>query len=95
MASKDKSVRQSITLPPRVVRQVRSMAKARNTSASRILVDLVESGLEAHERAKQRFLEMADRLAASRDPAEQARIKEELARLTFGAAPPPYGSRYS
>ena len=54
------------------------------TSASRVLVDLIESGLEAREREKQHFLDLADRLAETTDRAEQARIKEELARLTFG-----------
>ena len=63
---------------------VRSLAKARRTSASRVLVDLVESGLEAAEREKQRFLDLAERLAQSNAPAEQARLKAELARLTFG-----------
>jgi hypothetical protein len=31
-----------------------------------------------------RLNELADRLACSRDPEEQDRTKEELARLTFG-----------
>jgi hypothetical protein len=48
------------------------------------LVELVESGLEATEREKQHFLELAERLAQSSSPAEQARLKAELARLTFG-----------
>jgi hypothetical protein len=44
----------------------------------------VESGLEAQDAERNRFLQLADRLASSKDPAEQERIKEELARLTFG-----------
>ena len=84
MPTADKSVRQSVTLPQRVARRVRSLAKSRRTSASRVLVDLVESGLEAADREKEQFLEVAERLARSKDPAEQARLKEELARLTFG-----------
>ena len=80
----EKSVRQSVTLPSRVARRVRSLAKSRRTSASRVLVDLVESGLEAAEREKQNFLDLADRLAQSNSPAEQARLKAELAALTFG-----------
>lgn len=84
MPTREKSVRQSVTLPARVARHVRTLAKARRTSANRVLVDLVEAGLEAREAEKKRFLELADRLARSKDPAEQARIKEELARLTFG-----------
>jgi len=84
MPTSEKPVRQSVTLPARVARHVRSLAKAKRTSASRILVDLVEAGLEAREADKKRFLDLADRLARSKDPAEQERIKEQLARLTFG-----------
>ena len=84
MPTTDKPIRQSVTLPPRVARRVRSLAKSRRTSASRVLVDLVESGLEAAEREKRYFLELAERLAQSTNPSEQARLKAELARLTFG-----------
>jgi hypothetical protein len=80
----DKPVRQSVTLPPRVARRVRSLARARRTSASRVLVDLVETGLASADREKEHFLAVAERLAQSDDPVEQARLKEELARLTFG-----------
>ncbi len=84
MSTSEKSIRQSVTLPSRVARRVRSLAKSRRTSANRVLVDLVESGLEAAEREKQHFLDLAERLAQSKVPAEQARLKAELARLTFG-----------
>ena len=84
MPTTDKPIRQSVTLPPRVARRVRSLAKSRRTSASRVLVDLVESGLEAAEGEKRRFLELAERLARSNSRSEQARLKAELARLTFG-----------
>jgi len=84
MPTAEKPVRQSVTLPGRVARRVRSLAKSRRTSASRVLVDLVESGLEAADREKQRFHELAERLAQSKDVAEQSRLKEELARMTFG-----------
>ncbi len=84
MPTTEKPLRQSVTLPARVAKRVRSLAKSRRTSASRVLVDLVESGLEAADREKQHFLDVAERLAQSKDPAEQARLKDELARLTFG-----------
>lgn len=45
---------------------------------------MIESGLEAREQERKRFLELADRLADTRDPEEQSRLKEELARMTFG-----------
>jgi len=60
------------------------MAIAQRTSASRVLVHLVEAGIAAHEGEKQRFMDLAEQLARSESPAEQERLKEELARLTFG-----------
>ena len=34
--------------------------------------------------ARKYLFELADRLASTRDPEEQSRLKEELARMTFG-----------
>jgi len=79
-----RSVRQSVSLPSAVARRVQALAKRRHTSANRVLVDLIESGLEAKEREKVAFIELADRLTHSSDPAEQKLLKEELARMTFG-----------
>jgi hypothetical protein len=47
-------------------------------------VDLIESGLEAREAEKERFLDLARRFKESSDPSESERLREELARLTFG-----------
>jgi uncharacterized membrane protein len=80
----EKGVRQSVTLPARVVRRVKSLAKTRGSSANRVIVDLIESGIEAQQQERKRFIELADRLARSRDAEEQARLKEELAVMTFG-----------
>ena len=80
----DSSVRQSVSLPASVAKRVRNLAKGRRISANRVIVELIEAGLEAKEEQKRRFFELTDRLAESRDPAERQRIKEELARLTFG-----------
>jgi predicted DNA-binding protein len=80
----EKPIRQSVTLPQGIARRVKSLAKSSRTSANRILVELIESGLEARDQERNRFLEMADRLARSGDPQEQRRLKEELARMTFG-----------
>ena len=84
MAITDKTVRQSVSLPARVARQVKSLAKSSSTSANRVIVELIESGIEAREQEKKRFFELADRLARSSDAAEQKRLKDELARMTFG-----------
>jgi len=63
---------------------VHAIAKTRKTSANRILVDLIEAGIQAKEGEKQRFFALANRLTESDDPTERQRIKEELARMTFG-----------
>jgi len=84
MSIAEKLVRQSVSLPARVARQVKSMAKTGNTSANRIIVNLIESGIEVREQQRKRFFELADRLAHTRDAEDQKRLKEELARMTFG-----------
>jgi hypothetical protein len=84
MATAERPVRQSVSLPPRLARRVKSLAKSSRTSANRILVELIESGLEAREQERQRFFALADRLVDASDPEEQRQLKEELARMTFG-----------
>jgi len=84
MATVERPVRQSVSLPSGIARRVKSLAESSRTSANRILVELIESGLEAREKERTRFLELADRLAGARDPEEQSRLKEKLARMTFG-----------
>ena len=83
MGSADRPVRQSVSLPARVARRVKSLAQTSKTSTSRVIADLIESGLDAREQEKKRFFECADRLSRSRDPEEQQRLKEELARMSF------------
>jgi hypothetical protein len=77
-------LRQSVTLSSGVARRVQVLARVKKASASRVIAELVESGLQAHDAERERFLQLADRLTRSKDRAEQGRIKEELARLTFG-----------
>jgi hypothetical protein len=60
------------------------MARTQKTSANRVLVDLIEAGLHSKEAEKQRFFALANRLVESPDSTERQRIKEELARMTFG-----------
>lgn len=84
MPKTDKSVRQSVSLPARVAKRVRTIAETRKTSANRVLVDLIEAGLESQEAEKERFFALANRLSETRDPGERQRIKKELARMTFG-----------
>jgi hypothetical protein len=48
------------------------------------VVSTIKRPVRQREQERKRFLELADRLARSRDPEEQRRLKEELARMTFG-----------
>ncbi len=84
MARIERPIRQSVSLPPRIAKHVHSVARNRKISASRVVVDLIEAGIRAKEAEKQRFFSLANQLAESDDPAERQRIKEELARMTFG-----------
>jgi metal-responsive CopG/Arc/MetJ family transcriptional regulator len=84
MADSRTALRRSVSLPSQVARRVEAIAKRERTSASRVIVELIESGLEAREREKKEFFELADRLVNSSDATEQARLKKELARRTFG-----------
>ena len=84
MATLEKPIRQSVSLPARLARRVRTLAKNRKTSTNRVLVELIETGIESKEGEKSRFFELADQLSAISDPAERKRIKEILARMTFG-----------
>jgi predicted transcriptional regulator len=85
MANADKSVRQSVSLPPRVAKRVKALVKTEKTSANRVLVDLIEAGLASREAERERFFALANRLTESPEPAEREKLKKELARMTFGA----------
>ena len=84
MASKEKSVRQSVTLPAKVATQVRSMAKRRRLSANRMLVELVEEGIVAKKEKEKAFFELAERFRSAEDPKEVERLGEELGQMVFG-----------
>jgi hypothetical protein len=76
------SVRQSVSLPSRIANRVRALAETRHTTASRVLVDLIETGLQTKQAQHDRFFELTDQLAEAKDPAERKRLQEELARIS-------------
>jgi hypothetical protein len=80
----NKTVRQSVSLPANVAVQVRTLAKKRRLSASRMLVELIENGMEAEKRKQQEFLELAGRFRGANDPEEAKRLGEQLGRMVFG-----------
>ena len=85
MATLEKAVRQSVALPRRTAKRVKALAKSQQTTPSRLLAELVEAGLESKEEEKRRYLSLIELMASASDPAVRQQIKQELARLTFGA----------
>ena len=79
-----KSIRQSISLPTNVAAQVRSMAKTRRLSANRMLVELIENGIEAERRKQREFFDLAERFRSATDPKDVKRLGGELGRMAFG-----------
>ncbi len=84
MPVNQKQVRQSVTLPSTVAKQIRTMAKSRRLSANRVLVELVEEGIEARQRKEKEFFDLAERFRAAKDPAEAERLGDQLGRMVFG-----------
>ena len=84
MKAQTKTVRQSVSLPSNVAAQVRSLAKARRLSANRVLVELIENGMEAEKRRQQEFFALAERFRSTTDQKEAARLGDELGRMVFG-----------
>ncbi|MBV9937559.1 MAG: hypothetical protein JO150_03565 [Acidobacteriaceae bacterium] len=85
MKAAERTVRQSISLPPKVAAQVRNMAKARKLSASRMLLELVENGIETEKRKQQEFFELAERFRNESDPETAKRLGDQLGRMVFGS----------
>jgi len=77
-------VRQSVTLPANLAKSVRTMAKRKRTSASRMLVELLEEGIEARKQKEKAFYDLAGRFRAATDPKEAERLGDELGRMVFG-----------
>ena len=79
-----RQIRRSVTLPVPLDRQVAAIAKKRRLSGNRVLVELVEMGLEAREQKAAAFFELAARFRDSHDPQETKRLGRELGRMVFG-----------
>ena len=78
------AVRQSVSLPKHLATQVRSMAKSRRVSANRILVELIENGIQAEQQKEKAFFELAEKFRAATDPEEVRVLGEKMGRMVFG-----------
>ena len=79
-----KQVRRSVTLPPQVARQVDGIARSRRLSENRVLVELIEEGIETRKRKEQAFFDLAERFRTAEDSEEVKRLGDELGKFVFG-----------
>jgi predicted DNA-binding ribbon-helix-helix protein len=81
---KASSVRQSVTLPAQLAKEVRRVAKERHLTTSRALVELAQRGVEAEALAKE-SLNAAYRVFMSEaDPERKEEAGKDLIRAIFG-----------
>ncbi len=60
------------------------MAKTQRLSDNRVLVELIELGIEARKQKEKAFFDLAERFRAASDPEQAKQLGDELGRLVFG-----------
>ena len=79
-----KQVRRSVTLPREIAKQVETMSRQRRLSDNRVLVELIEQGIQARKEKEQAFFELAKRFREASDPEEVEQLGDQLGRFVFG-----------
>jgi len=79
-----KQVRRSITLPREVAKQVEAISKQRRLSDNRVLVELIEQGIQAQNEKEKAFFDLAQRFRDAREPKEVEQLGDQLGRFVFG-----------
>ncbi len=72
-----------MTLPPKIAKQVETLAKERDLSDNRVLVELIEQGIEARQQKEKAFFQLAERFRAADDPEQVKQLGNELGRFVF------------
>ncbi len=83
-STRAKQVRRSVTLPTKIAKQVESLAKERDLSDNRVLVELIEQGIEARQQKEKMFFQLAERFRAADDPEQVKQLGNQLGRFVFG-----------
>ncbi len=79
-----KQVRRSVTLPREIAKQVEAMSKQRRLSDNRVLVELIEQGIQARKEKERTFFELAKRFREASDPKEVEQLGDQLGHFVFG-----------
>jgi len=83
-STRAKHVRRSVTLPAKIARQVESLARQRALSDNRVLVELIEQGIEAQRQKEKAFFQLVERFRAANDPEQVKQLGDQLGRFVFG-----------
>jgi hypothetical protein len=83
-SARAKQVRRSVTLPPKIAKQVEILAKERDLSDNRVLIELIEQGIEARRQKEKAFFQLAERFRAADDPEQVKQLGNQLGRFVFG-----------
>ena len=78
-----KHVRRSVSLPAPIAKQVGRIAKSERSSDNRVLVELIELGIEARKQREKAFFELAERFRNASDPKEAKRLGDEMGLMVF------------
>ena len=78
-----KHVRRSVSLPGPLAKQVDRIAKSERSSDNRVLVELIEMGIEARKQREKAFFELAERFRNASDPKEAKRLGDEMGLMVF------------
>jgi hypothetical protein len=81
-----RSIRQSVTIPASLAREVRRVAKERKVTISRALVTLAEQGVEAEAAQRAKLAAAYEQFMSAEDPARKNEAGEELIQAIFGKA---------
>ncbi len=81
--SRTRHVRRSVTLPPKVAKQVETLARQRALSDNRVLVELIEQGIEAQQQKEKAFFQLAERFRSASDPEQVKKLGDELGQFVF------------
>ena len=60
------------------------MAKRRRLSDNRVLLELIEEGIEVQKQKEKTFFQLAEKFRSAEDPEVVKRLGDELGRFVFG-----------
>ncbi|MGB8888074.1 MAG: hypothetical protein WCC87_15185 [Candidatus Korobacteraceae bacterium] len=79
-----KHVRRSVTLSREIAKEVEIISRKRRLSDNRVLVELIEQGIQAQKEKERAFFELAQRFRDASNPKEVEQLGDQLGRFVFG-----------